>query len=52
MLQIAFPETELNGIVAKVERGERLSVDDGVRLYESSDLMMVGMLADRVRRIG
>ncbi|HYU76495.1 MAG TPA: hypothetical protein VEL31_27810, partial [Ktedonobacteraceae bacterium] len=50
MLQIAFPETELSDIVAKVERGERLSVDDGVRLYESSDLMTVGMLADRVNR--
>ena len=50
MLQIAFPETELSDIVAKVERGERLSVDDGVRLYESSDLMMVGMLADQVNR--
>src|SRR4030081_1553204 len=51
MLQIAFPETELSDIVARVKRGERLSVDDGVRLYESSDLMMVGMLADRVNRI-
>src|SRR5207253_3598998 len=50
MLQIAFPETELSDIVAKVELGERLSVDDGVRLYESTDLMMVGMLADRANR--
>src|SRR5437763_14516037 len=50
MLQIAFPETELSDIVAKVELGERLSVDDGVRLYESSDLMRVGMLAGRVNR--
>src|SRR3989442_15007329 len=50
MLQIAFPETELSDIVAKVELGERLSVDDGVRLYESTDLMTVGMLADRVNR--
>ncbi len=50
MLQIALPETELSDIVARVERGERLSVDDGVRLYESNDLMTVGMLADRANR--
>jgi len=50
MLEIALPQSELHDIVAKVERGERLSVDDGVRLYDSSDLMTVGMLADRANR--
>lgn len=50
MLQIALPETELSDIIAKVERGERLSVDDGVRLYDSNDLMTVGLLADRANR--
>src|SRR5439155_25215750 len=33
-----------------VERRERLSFDDGVRLFESDDLLAVGRLADRVRR--
>ena len=36
MLEIALPQSELHDIVAKVESGERLSVDDGVRLYDSS----------------
>ena len=50
MLQITLPDTELSDIAAKVEHGERLSVDDGVRLYTSSDLMTIGALADRANR--
>ncbi len=33
-------------IAEKVEAGERLSYDDGVRLYASGDLLVLGMLAD------
>lgn len=34
----------------KVARGERLSAVDGVALFESTDLLRIGRLADRVRR--
>ena len=33
----------------KLERGERLSFDDGVRLFEAPDLLAVGWLANRER---
>jgi aminodeoxyfutalosine synthase len=33
----------------KLERGERLTFDDGVRLFEASDLLAVGWLANRER---
>ncbi len=41
-------QTELNDLAAKVEAGERLSFEDGVRLYHA-DLTAVGALANRVR---
>jgi aminodeoxyfutalosine synthase len=34
----------------KVEAGERLNAADGLALYESSDLLALGELADRARR--
>jgi aminodeoxyfutalosine synthase len=33
----------------KLERGERLSFDEGVRLFEAPDLLAVGWLANRER---
>jgi aminodeoxyfutalosine synthase len=39
----------LAGIHDKVMRGERLSFDDGVALYRSRELMLVGALANVVR---
>ncbi len=36
-------------IIEKVERGERLSFDDGVALYQSDDLFGIGRLAHQVR---
>jgi len=47
-----FPEFEdprLRAIAGKVEAGERLSLDDGVTLYRSPDLLGVGWMANRVR---
>src|SRR6266540_2524545 len=35
----------------KVEAGERLDLDDGVALMESDDLLAIGELADRARRL-
>jgi aminodeoxyfutalosine synthase len=40
----------LADIAEKVNADVRLSFDDGVRLYNCSDLLSVGSLADRVRR--
>lgn len=42
--------SELADIAAKVEAGERLSFDDGVRLYKSNDLLTIGRMADLVRQ--
>jgi len=37
-------------IAEKLESGSRLDFEDGVRLYESRDILGLGELADRVRR--
>ena len=39
----------LSGIDAKLQRGERLSFDEGVQLFECQDLLAVGWLANRER---
>ncbi len=43
------PSASLADIAAKVEAGQRLSYDDGVRLYASRDLFEIGRLANLVR---
>jgi aminodeoxyfutalosine synthase len=43
-------DSSLAPIADKVERGERLSTDDGVALFESGDLVGIGHLADAVNR--
>ena len=40
----------LSDVRAKVAQGERLSFEDGLRLFESNDLLALGRLADAVRR--
>ena len=42
-------QTGLGDIADKLEAGERLSFDDGVRLFECPDLLTVGWLANRER---
>ena len=37
-------------ILDKVEQGERLSLDEGVSLYQTNDLLGLGRLADTVRQ--
>src|SRR6185437_10742100 len=39
----------LESIAAKVLSGDRLSAEDGLALYESSDLLAIGWLANHVR---
>jgi aminodeoxyfutalosine synthase len=41
----------LEPIREKVEAGERLDFDDGLALFESDDLLALGELADRARRL-
>ncbi|WP_047150512.1 aminofutalosine synthase MqnE [Aneurinibacillus tyrosinisolvens] len=35
-------------IIEKVESGERLTLEDGMKLYESNDLLTIGQLANQV----
>jgi aminodeoxyfutalosine synthase len=44
-----MPTDRLADIEAKVETGERLSFEDGVRLFRTDDLFALGRLANRVR---
>jgi aminodeoxyfutalosine synthase len=43
-------DSALQPIIAKVDRGERLSRDDGITLFQSSDLLTIGRLADQVNQ--
>src|SRR6516162_2411722 len=43
------PDTQLRAIRSKVERGERLSFEDGLFLEEQTDLFTLGELANLVR---
>jgi aminodeoxyfutalosine synthase len=46
----AFHDAFLFDIAEKVDAGERLTFDDGVRLFNTDDLNGLGRLADSVRR--
>jgi len=50
MIDSILKNSDLHDIAEKVNAGERLSFDDGVRLYRSSDLHAVGALAQTVRQ--
>lgn len=43
-------KSEIADIIEKAEAGERLSFDDGVRLFESNDITAIGWAANLVRR--
>jgi len=49
-MALYFADKRLSDIEKKVEEGRRLSFDDAIVLYESSDLTGVGRLADITRR--
>lgn len=40
----------LKDIIEKVDRGERLSFEDGVSILKSNDLLTIGQMADKVRK--
>lgn len=45
-----FAGSELLDILEKVEAGERLSREDGIRLMKSNELLLLGYMADIVRK--
>ena len=49
MMKSRLADAQLLDIDAKLKAGERLTFDDGVRLFESSDVLAVGWLANRER---
>jgi aminodeoxyfutalosine synthase len=49
VLNLRLEDVNLQPIADKVLAGERLSLDDGVTLYNSSDLLAIGYLANHVR---
>src|SRR5260370_16012749 len=49
MSPISITDIRLKRIADKVLDGERLSMDDGIVLYRSPDLLAVGWLANYVR---
>jgi len=48
-MQPVISDPKLTTIAQKVLAGERLSAEDGLTLYESSDLLAIGWLANHVR---
>ncbi|MGH9723229.1 MAG: aminofutalosine synthase MqnE [Bryobacteraceae bacterium] len=48
-MQVAFEDRRLTPILAKIEARERLSFDDGLALYQTSDLLALGYMANLVR---
>lgn len=44
-----FAQSELNDLLEKVERGERLNVDAGIRMMNSQDILALGYMANLVR---
>jgi aminodeoxyfutalosine synthase len=45
---ISNPEKRMTEIAEKVENGQRLSLEDGLFLYQSDDLLSIGQLANKV----
>jgi aminodeoxyfutalosine synthase len=48
-MQTRLTQSGLAGIGEKLEAGERLTFDDGLKLFECPDLLAIGWLANRVR---
>src|SRR3982750_4009280 len=48
-MQPIFEDQTLLPLLSKVEAGERLTFDDGVRLYRTPDLLAVGYMANLIR---
>ena len=49
-MKAILESSELLDILEKVEQGERLSREDGLALYRSKDLLLIGHMANIVRQ--
>lgn len=49
-MKVVLESSELLDILEKVEQGERLSREDGLALYRSKDLLLIGHMANIVRQ--
>lgn len=49
-MKVILESSELLDILEKVEQGERLSREDGLALYRSKDLLLIGHMANIVRQ--
>lgn len=47
-MSIILSDPSLQDILDKVENGERLTIEDGLKLYETPDLLTVAQLANKV----
>jgi cyclic dehypoxanthinyl futalosine synthase len=50
MTAVIHRSSDITDIAEKVWAGERLSFEDGLRLFETEDLLLLGSLADLVRQ--
>jgi aminodeoxyfutalosine synthase len=48
-MQVVIDDPRLKSVYEKVQAGERLSYDDGIALYRSSDILATGYMANLVR---
>ncbi|MGQ3683943.1 MAG: aminofutalosine synthase MqnE [Candidatus Loosdrechtia sp.] len=48
-MEILFKQSSIYDILKKAEQGERLSFEDGVRLFQSNDVLHLGHIANIVR---
>ncbi len=49
-MDFLISKSDLADIYEKVQAGQRLSFDDGVRLFRSNELLVIGKMADMVRK--
>ena len=51
-MPVAFEDSRVQPILEKVEAGVRLSYDDGIAMYRSSDILALGYVRSEERRVG
>lgn len=49
MIDLMIERSDVGNILSRALRGERLSVEDGVRLFESDDIAAIGAAANEIR---
>lgn len=49
MAPLFLSDKNMQELIAKILDGERITTDEGVKLFRESDLYVLGMLADEIR---